>query len=310
MTVSIGIARFDDREGLGAEEMLDNADRAMYDAKRAGGDAWMRYDPSRHARKGGKSASGSGEEIAHAIDHNGLVLLAQPVIALAGDRSTQYELLLRMRDRRGDLLEPASFLYTAERLGLAGQIDRWVTARGIDTIVEQRALGRDLRLEVNLSGHTIGDDALLELIGRRLRETGIPPDRLIFEVAETAAVAQIAHSAAFARHLSELGCKLALDDFGAGFGSFYYLKHLPSDYLKIDREFVSQCARNSTNRTMIGAIVHIAREMGKQTIAECADDQETVDVLTDLGVDYAQGFHLGRPAPLAEYLAAEDRGSP
>jgi EAL domain-containing protein (putative c-di-GMP-specific phosphodiesterase class I) len=141
---------------------------------------------------------------------------------------------------------------------------------------------------------------------RRLRETGVPPDRLIFEITETAAVANIARAAAFAERLTQVGCKFALDDFGAGFGSFYYLKHLPFDYLKIDGEFVRHCAESETDRILIAAVVQIARGMRKRTIAEFVTNQETVEVLTRLGVDYGQGFHLGKPAPLAEHLAARD----
>ena len=177
-------------------------------------------------------------------------------------------------------------------------------ASAIDMLAEQRAEGRDLRFEVNLSGHSIGDPELLELIERRLIETGVRPDRLIFEITETAAVANIAHAGVFARRLAELGCRFALDDFGAGFGSFYYLKHLPCDYLKIDGEFVRHCATNPTDRTLISAVVQIARGMGKHTIAEFVGDQESVDILTELGVDYGQGYFLGRPEPLAQHLAA------
>ena len=136
----------------------------------------------------------------------------------------------------------------------------------------------------------------------RILIVGVPPDRLIFELTETAAVAHVGRATAFANRLSELGCGFALDDFGAGFGSFYYLKHLPFDYLKIDGEFVTHCTRNETDRTLIAAVVQIARGMRKQTIAEYANDRETVEVLTRLGVDYAQGFYLGRPAPLNEHL--------
>ena len=144
--------------------------------------------------------------------------------------------------------------------------------------------------------------ALLELIERRLRETGVPPERLIFEITETAAVANIARAATFAERLSDLGCKFALDDFGAGFGSFYYLKHLPFDYLKIDGEYVRHCATNKTDRILIAAVVQIAHAMGKSTIAEFVGDQESVDVLTRLGVDYGQGYFLGHPEPLADHL--------
>jgi EAL domain-containing protein (putative c-di-GMP-specific phosphodiesterase class I) len=213
-------------------------------------------------------------------------------------------MLLRMRGNAGELIPPASFLYVAERIGLIAEIDQWVTHRTIDMLAEQRALGRDLRFSVNLSGITLGDETLVELIEARLHETGVPPDRLIFEVTETAAVAHIARVVHFAERLSELGCAFALDDFGAGFGSFYYLKHLPFDYLKIDGEFVQHCVENDTDRILIAAVVQIARGMGKRTIAEYVMNEETVEVLARLGVDFGQGYYHGRPAPLAEHLAA------
>jgi diguanylate cyclase (GGDEF)-like protein/PAS domain S-box-containing protein len=302
LTASIGIARFDDGERLTADEMMVNADLAMYDAKEDGRDTIARYRTHEHARPKIESRMKWATQIDEAIASDGFELHAQPIVRLAGDGPAQFELLLRMRDTTGALIPPGSFLYVAERLGLIRQIDRWVTSRAIDMLAEQRAVGRDLRFEVNLSGHTLGDQTLLELIERRLTETGVPPDRLIFEVTETAAIAHIGRAASFAERLSELGCKFALDDFGAGFGSFYYLKHLPFDYLKIDGEFVRHCPVNKTDRILIAAVVQIARDMGKRTIAEFVTDQETQDVVAGLGVDYGQGFHLGRPAPIADHL--------
>jgi diguanylate cyclase (GGDEF)-like protein/PAS domain S-box-containing protein len=306
VTVSIGIARFEDGERMTAEEMMVNADLAMYAAKAAGGDRWARYRSDPNARPKTENNIKWAEEIEYAIDHDGFELLAQPIVSLTGDRPARYELLLRMRDRQGNVIQPGSFLYIAERLGLNGDIDRWVTRRAIDTLAEQRALGRDMQFEINLSGRTIGDEELLEVIKRRLHDTAVPPDRLIFEVAETAAVAGVGRAGAFIERLGEFGCKFALDNFGAGLGSFYYLKHLPFDYLKIDGEFIAHCARNETDRTLISAVVQIARDMGKHTIAECAPDRETIKILTDLGVDYGQGFYLGRPARLSEHLAASE----
>jgi diguanylate cyclase (GGDEF)-like protein/PAS domain S-box-containing protein len=305
VTASIGIARFDDGASLSSEELMVNADLAMYDAKEDGRDRSVRYRTAQHARPRIESRMKWAEQIQDAITHDSFVLFAQPIVPFAGTGPAQYELLLRMPDDHGDLIPPGSFLYIAERLGLIADIDRWVTKRAIEMLAEQRALGHDLRLEVNLSGRTIGDEQLFELIKRRLDETGVPPDRLIFEVTETAAVAHIARAASFAERLTDLGCKFALDDFGAGFGSFYYLKHLPFDYLKIDGEFVRHCASNDIDRTLISAVVGIARGMGTRTIAEFVGDEESVEVLTRLGVDYGQGFHLGRPAPLAEHLAAQ-----
>jgi diguanylate cyclase (GGDEF)-like protein/PAS domain S-box-containing protein len=304
VTVSIGVARFEDGERMTAEEIMVNADLAMYEAKDGGGDGWARYSSERHGRHESEHHTDWAAEIEHAVNHDGFELLAQPVVSLTDNRPAQYELLLRMRDRQGNVIQPGSFLYIAERLGLSGDIDRWVTQRAINTLAEQRAAGRDLQLEINLSGRTIGDAELLELIARQLHETAVPPSRLIFEVSETAAVAHVSRAAVFITHLAELGCKFAIDDFGAGLGSFYYLKHLPFDYLKIDGEFIAHCARNETDRTLISAVVQIARDMGKHTIAEWAPDGETVKILAELGVDYGQGFYLGRPATLSEHLAA------
>ncbi|MDX6680799.1 MAG: hypothetical protein QOG94_838 [Solirubrobacteraceae bacterium] len=304
ISASIGIARFDDGEELTSEEIMVNADLAMYDAKEAGGGRFARYRTEQHERPKIESRMKWARQINEAIGSGGFELLAQPIVPLRADGATQYELLLRMRDEHGNLIPPGSFLYVAERLGLIRDIDRWVTERAIDMLADQRAAGRDLRFEVNLSGYTIGDDQLLELIERRLAETGVPADRLIFEITETAAIENITRAARFADRLSQLGCRFALDDFGAGFGSFYYLKHLPFDYLKIDGEFVRHCAANETDRILIAAVVQIARGMGKWTIAEFVTDQETLEVLTELGVDYGQGYRLGRPAPLGRHLAA------
>ncbi len=307
ITASIGIACFEDEECRGAEEIMVNADLAMYDAKEHGRDRVAVYDSEPGGRPEIERRMKWATEIREALREDRFELLAQPIVALHADEPLQFELLIRLRNGAGDLIPPGSFLYVAERLGLVQEIDRWVVARAIDLLASS---GGDLRLEVNLSGHTIGDPEILELIERRLAQSGVCADRLILEVTETAAVANIARAAAFAERLCELGCRFALDDFGAGFGSFYYLKHLPFDYLKIDGEFVRQCATNETDRILIAAVVQIARGMGKLTIAEFVEGPQTVAALTALGVDYGQGFHLGRPAPLAEHLAAADRRAP
>jgi diguanylate cyclase (GGDEF)-like protein/PAS domain S-box-containing protein len=210
VTASVGIARFDDRDRLTAEEMMVNADLAMYDAKEDGRDRWASYRNQQHHRPRIESRMKWVEQINHAIHHDGFELLAQPIVSLSANEPTHYEMLLRMRDLHGDLIPPGSFLYVAERFGLIREIDYWVTHRAIDMLAEQHAAGRDLRLEVNLSGLTIGDEELLKLIERQLRETGVKPDRLIIEITETAAVSDIARASAFAESLSELGCHFAL----------------------------------------------------------------------------------------------------
>ena len=143
----------------------------------------------------------------------------------------------------------------------------------------------------------MGDPAILEMIERGLAQLPVPSG-LVIEVTETAAITDIDRARAFAEHLESLGCEFALDDFGAGYGSFFYLKHLPFDYLKIDGEFVRGVATNRADQVLVKSLVQIARELGKSTIAEFVEDQATLDTLRRLGVDYAQGYHIGRPAAL------------
>ena len=215
----------------------------------------------------------------------------------------QYEVLLRLRDDEGgEPLTPNTFLYVAERFGLIQAIDAWVACQAIELIAENESAGRPLVLHVNLSGKSIGDPKVAALTESALTGAGIDPSRLVFEVTETAAMANIEETKAFAHRLRARGCRLALDDFGAGFGSFYYLKNLPFDYLKIDGDLIRGLATSPMDQLVVAAIVGIARGMGKQTIAEFVADDETVRLLEKAGVDYAQGYHVGRPEPLRELL--------
>jgi diguanylate cyclase (GGDEF)-like protein len=264
VTASIGIVLFGDGERLTADEMMVNADLAMYEAKEAGRDRWARYRTDEHIRPKIENRMKWAERIHKALAQNAFELLAQPIVPLATSGPLQYELLLRMRDENGDLVIPASFLDVAERLGLIGEIDRWVACSAIDMLAEQRVLGRDLRFEVNLSGFTIGDEELLEMVERRLRATGVPADRLIFEITETAAVANVGRAIRFAERLSQLGCGFALDDFGAGFGSFYSAnarrppepKHPASPRKHVSRQQHSRHERRCRPVTLCLAHIH------------------------------------------------------
>ncbi|MGZ4202800.1 MAG: EAL domain-containing protein, partial [Thermoleophilaceae bacterium] len=198
-----------------------------------------------------------------------------------------------------ELILPGAFLYMAERFGMAAELDRWVVANAVALL---GGAPDELRLEVNLSAESLGDADLPRFVEERLSDAGIDPARLIFEVTETAAISNLAQARAFVQRLTGLGCGFALDDFGAGFGSFYYLKHLPLDYLKIDGEFVRNLPSSQIDQVLVASVVQIARGLGKQTIAEFVGDADTVDLLRALGVDYAQGFHTGRPMPVAQAL--------
>ncbi len=302
VSASIGIAPLEGDSAAGAEEALINADLAMYDAKEAGRDRSETHGGSSRGQARIEARLEWVERIRTALDEDRLVLHAQPVIETATGRTTQHELLVRMVDDHGDLIAPGSFLAIAERFGLIRELDRRVVTTAIRMLGEQRAAGRRPTVEINISGHSLGDPQLAAHIGRELRATGVQATQLIFEVTETTAVGNITAARAFAQRLGELGCRFALDDFGAGFGSFYYLKHLPFDFIKIDGEFVRNCATDRSDRLVIAAVVQLARGMGKRTIAEFVGDDATLTALRELGVDYAQGFHLGRPAPLEHWL--------
>lgn len=300
ITASIGVTLFD---GLTDVEVLAYADLAMYEAKETG-----RNRVSIHGAAAGKKERGSSrfveaERIRHALEEDRLILHCQPILDLATNEICQYELLLRLpNDHGGDPLLPSTFLYAAERSGLIQSIDGWVVRRAIALIAEHARAGLKLVLNVNLSGKSIGDRKLATLIEDELDEAGIDPARLTFELTETTAIANVQEAKAFASRLRGRGCHLALDDFGTGFGSFAYLKNFPFDSLKIDGDFIRGLTKSTVDQLVVKAIVDIARGMGKRTVAEFVTDDETACLLRDVGVDCAQGYHVGMPRPISEAL--------
>ncbi|MGO9971397.1 MAG: putative bifunctional diguanylate cyclase/phosphodiesterase [Solirubrobacteraceae bacterium] len=295
VTASIGITLFESAgSSMTPESALGEADLAMYDAKAAGRDGHALYADIGNGARRGKARLTWVARIEHALQHNRFALAAQPILDLRSDAIHQHELLVRMIDDRGEWIAPADFLYIAERHGFISRLDEWVAGRAIELLEASPGLV----LEVNISGRSLGDRRLLEALDERLRATSADPRNLIFEVTETAAVANITHAQAFAERLREHGCSFALDDFGAGFGSFYYLKHLPFDYVKIDGEFVQHALK--VDQLVIEAVVGIARGLGKKTVAEFVTSAETQRMVAKLGVDYAQGYHIGKPIPVTQ----------
>jgi EAL domain-containing protein (putative c-di-GMP-specific phosphodiesterase class I) len=297
-------------EGLTDTEVLAYADLAMYEAKETGRNRVSMYRPLTGKKERGSNRLVEAERIRHALEEDRLVLYCQPIFDLATNEICQYELLLRLPDgTRGDLMPPSGFLYAAERFGLIQAIDGWVVRKAIALIAEHERAGLKLVLNVNLSGKSIGDRKLAALIENELAETGIDPARLNFELTETAAIANVEEARAFASRLRGRGCQFSPDDFGAGFGSFYYLKNFPFDYLKIDGDFIRALATSPMDQLVVEAIVSIARGMGKKTVAEFVADEETACLLCKIGVDYAQGHHFGMPKPVADVLQPES-GTP
>jgi PAS domain S-box-containing protein len=238
----------------------------------------------------------SSAQIHEALAQNRFVLQGQPIINLASRRVEQAELLIRMRRTTdgSDLVPPGEFLPAAERFGFIGVVDQWV----IDQAVQHAAAGH--RVEVNLSAKTISDVAQIDRIERTVLASGCPPRNLIFEITETAVADHLDSAREFAARLRKLGCAFALDDFGVGHGTFTYLKHLAVDYLKIDLQFVRDMLGDDVNRQVVEAIIGVAHQFEIKTVAEGIEDEATLEALVGMGVDYAQGYWIGRPAPLDE----------
>jgi diguanylate cyclase (GGDEF)-like protein/PAS domain S-box-containing protein len=300
VTASVGVAT---SEGLTDIELLAFADLAMYEAKAAGRNRFAVYRPGAGGRERASARLTEADRIRHVLEQDGLLLYGQPVVDLQTNECSNYEMLVRLPgERGGEPLLPGAFLYVAERFGLILAVDTWVVRRAIRLIDEHERMGRRLTLSVNLSGKSIGDPQFAAVIETALDETAIDPAQLIFELTETAAIGSFEQAQIFTTRLRSRGCQFALDDFGAGFGSFFYLKNFPFDYIKIDGGFIRDLTSNPMDRLVVEAIVTIARGLGKKTVAEFVSEKDTASMLRAIGVDCAQGYYIGTPQPIAELL--------
>ncbi len=301
-TISVGITMFGGEREVATEAVLIAADQAMYRAKEEGRNQITLFqDPSEPQRQQKRHQTTSAR-IREALTHDRLSLHTQPIRSLASGGIERYELLLRMAGDNGEVLPAASFIEAAERAGMMQELDRWVVVRALELLATREHEGRPVSLHVNLSGASVTDLSVLEFIERRLDEGQADPARCTFELTETAQTHDYEAAAGFADRLTEFGCPVAIDDYGAGFGPFHYLKRIPFDLIKIDGSFVRDMPNSDADQLTVKAIVQIARGLGKTTIAEYVEDDVTATMLREYGVDMAQGFHLGRPVDVAEAL--------
>ncbi len=301
-TISVGITMFGGERGIGAEAILVAADQAMYGAKEQGRNQIALFQDPDEPRRDQRRQQTTSARIREALTQDRLSLHTQPIRSLASGGIERYELLLRMTGENGELLPAASFIEAAERSGMVQELDRWVVAQALELLAQREQEGDPVSLHVNLSGASVADLSVLEFIERRLDEGQADPARCTFEITETARVRNYEAAAGFADRITEFGCQVAIDDYGAGFGPFHYLKSIPFDLIKIDGSFVRDMPNSDADQLTVQAIVQIARGLGKTTIAEYVQDDVTAQMLREYGVDMAQGYHLGRPVDVAEAL--------
>ncbi len=284
-----------------AGNALSMADTACYAAKDSGRNQVHTYELDNVPVVMRHGEMRWATRINDALNENRFELTFQsiaPVLA-APDAGAHYEILLRMRDELGEIITPGEFLPAAERYNLAYKLDRWVIGTLFDWMADRpRGLDRLDLCCINLSGQSIGNREVLDFILQQFERGVVPPHKICFEITETAAIADLVQANRFIQQLKDHGCCFALDDFGSGFSSLAYLKELPVDFLKIDGAFVREMATNSIDYAMVRSINEIGHIMGKQTIAEFVENEQTLELLREMGVDFAQGYGIARPATL------------
>jgi diguanylate cyclase (GGDEF)-like protein len=299
---SIGVVMVSN-ENNDVAELMSSADVACYSAKDMGRNQVHLYQDS--------DASLRHEEmkwvsrISSAIEDDRLELFFQPIIGIGKDSGKSrghYELLLRMRDERGELVNPDQFIPAAERYNLMSTLDRWVVREALTKLAD-KSTGKEARytIAINLSGASLSEDRFLDDVIKQLKKLKLPKGAICFEITETAAISNLSRVVHFMNALKKLGCKFSLDDFGSGLSSFTYLKNLPVDYLKIDGQFIRNVADDSIDESMVVAISQVGHAMGIETIAERVETKKVLDKLGSLGIEFAQGYYIARPTSVQSF---------
>ena len=286
-------------------DVMARADLACYAAKEAGRNRvqiYQKQDVSLRRRHEEMYQAGG---IREALEKRRFVLFAQPIVATQDHTapSRQVEVLLRMRGQGEAIVLPAAFIPAAERYGLMAELDRWVIEETIGLLARDSLAALETKVSINVSGITLNDETSLDFIRQALTASSIAPERIAFEITETAAIRNIVKTQVFMQELRDWGCRFALDDFGSGLSSLNYLKRLPVDYLKIDGSFVRDLSKDEGSRVMVRSIQQMAHGLGIETVAEGVEDERTLQALQELEIDYVQGFAIGEPMPIATTLS-------
>ncbi len=294
ITVSIGVAMFP-QHGQNLQDLLANADLAMYQAKESGRGRIQFYSPGTEFQHKIKTQVYWKDQIEQALQDDRFFLYYQPILDIRNQSISHYECLLRMTDSNGKFIVPGQFIPIAEQLGIINLIDRMVVKKALEQHKLHKRLGMDITLSINLSGQALNDLELQRDIHDLLSGSEIDAEKIIFEITETTAVSNFSSAQRLMNEIKSLGCSFAIDDFGVGFSSFYYLMHLPVDYVKIDGSFIKSLDSSKEDQVLVRALAEIAQGLGKKTIAEFVESHEILEILHEFGVHYAQGYYIGKP---------------
>jgi len=306
-----------DKNSISAGDVLANADIACHVAKNRGRNQIHIYRDDNDEKVIMSMQLGWSERLYHALENNGFQLVYQPILpvsevnidSLPAEKGrlwndlrgstmngvVHYEVLIRYMSKSGESIKPNSFLPTAERFGIMPQIDIWVLKRAIQKLAKLNRNGHRVTFTINISGETLEPERLVIVVKNLISKYNVDPRNLIFEITESSAIENIDSAKKLIIDLKEIGCQFALDDFGSGFSSFYYLKHLPVDFVKIDGQFVQNMVEDSSDRAIVASINDISHSFGKKTIAEFVETPETFRMLKELGVDLVQGYYVSSP---------------
>jgi diguanylate cyclase (GGDEF)-like protein/PAS domain S-box-containing protein len=297
--VSIGLVPIN-TDSDNSASLLSTVDAACYAAKEQGRNRVHVFEAGDEELMRRQGEMNWAQRVSQAIKDDRLLLYFQKImpISAAAGRHHHFELLIRMLDENGKLVPPMAFIPAAERYNMMNVLDRWVVETSFRHLAACATLG-DTVCAINLSGQSLGDEHMLDFILEQFGKSGVPPQHVCFEITETAAIANLRSALRLVSTLRAKGCQFSLDDFGSGMSSFGYLKQLQVDYLKIDGSFVRQIMTSQTDRAMVASINNIGHVMGIQTIAECVEDDDMLNAMREIGIDYVQGYHIHYPQPLA-----------
>lgn len=298
---SIGLSLIDGSTA-NFEEYLMRADIALYVAKGRGRNLIHQYHPEDDESDQLRRCINVSQKIRRAISEDRMVLHFQPIFEAKSGKVSYYEALVRMRETDGRIIEPAEFIPALEMSGEMHMLDRWIIRLASRMLKDHPQLNR---IAVNLSAQAFKDESLVPTILDCLRETDVDPARLTFELTESDSLFNLHITQRVIADLHALGCSFSVDDFGSGFSSFAYLRDLPADYIKLDGSFIQNLHRNTVDQTLVRSIIQVVQALGKKAVAEYVENQEIMNILQEMGIDYVQGFHLGYPLPIETLFNAE-----